>query len=73
MADLIRLKGGSGTVPTLQDREIAFSKDEKSLYIGTNDKNVKVGDEAWEKRIKALEDIAATINSRLDALENPSE
>lgn len=42
MADLIRIKGGSGNVPTLQDRELAYSKVEKALYIGTENGNVRL-------------------------------
>ena len=56
MADTIKIKGGNGSVPALQDREIAYSKDEKALYIGTENGNVKVGDANWEARIKAIED-----------------
>lgn len=56
MADLITIKGGSGNVPTLQDRELAVRKDTKALYVGINNENVKVGDAGWETRIKALED-----------------
>ena len=98
MADLIKIKGGTGSVPALQDRELAYSKDEKALYIGTNNTtngNVKVGDAGWESRIQLLEtkvqeleasiseletatkeyidDLMATINARLEILENPSE
>ena len=42
MADLIKIKAGSGNVPTLQDRELAYRKDEQALYIGTGDKNVRL-------------------------------
>lgn len=72
MADLIRIKGGSGDVPALQDRELAVKKkgQESELYCGVNGENVRlcgVGDIA---RIdKLIEDIIA----RLDALETPSE
>ena len=59
MADKIKIKGGNGEVPALENREIAYSKDERALYIGTNGTkggNVKVGDASWEARIKAIED-----------------
>ena len=69
MADLIKIKGGDGNTPKLQDREPAYNKQEKALYIGTEDENVKVGDAGWEGRIKALEVLSAQINARLDALE----
>ena len=55
MADKIKIKGGTGSVPALQDRELAYSKDEKTLYIGTTSGNVKVSDANWEARIQALE------------------
>jgi hypothetical protein len=58
MADLIKIKGGSGEVPKLQERELAYSKDNKSLYIGTEGGNEKVGDVAWEQRIANLEGMA---------------
>lgn len=81
MADLIKIKGGSGTVPTLQDRELAYSKDEKALYIGTANGNVKIAQESWGTDITSLkgkpeyyskaevDSLVATINARLDALE----
>ena len=70
MADKIQIKGGTGAVPKLSDREPAYSKDEKSLYIGTANGNVKVGDSGWEARITALENAIKDITARLDA---PSE
>lgn len=42
MADLIKIKAGSGNVPTLQDRELAYRKDEQALYIGTGEGNVRL-------------------------------
>lgn len=73
MADLIKIKGGNGNTPKLQDREPAYNKDEKALYIGTEDGNVKVGDAGWEQRINDLkvyvDGLVAGINARLDALE----
>ena len=43
MSDTIRIKGGKGNVPRLEDRELAYHKDEKALYIGTEDGNVSLG------------------------------
>jgi hypothetical protein len=84
MADLIQIKGGSGTVPTLQDKELAYSRDEKALYIGTPDGNVLVAKESWGTDIESLkskpdyytkaevDELIAGITVRLDAL-TPSE
>lgn len=58
MADVIKIKGGNGDAPELQERELAYSKDKKALYIGTNGGNEKVGDVAWEHRIANLEGMA---------------
>lgn len=58
MADLIKIKAGSGNVPTLQERELAYRKDEKALYIGTDDKN---------ERLCGAEDLSE-VNSRLDGI-----
>jgi hypothetical protein len=76
MADTILIKAGNGDVPTLKDRELAYRKDTRALYVGTGDQNVKVGDANWEDRIQALESKIAsieglinTINERLDALQ----
>lgn len=74
MADSIRIKAGKGSVPTLQDREIAYSKDEKAIYIGTPEGNVKLCDAELEARIKAyIDGLVANINARLDALHPPTE
>lgn len=76
MADLIRIKGGSGDVPTLQERELAYSKGEKALYIGTNGGNERLcGAEdinALNAEIEALRGLIESITARLDAL-TPSE
>ena len=64
MADLIKIKGGRGTTPTLQDRELAYNKDEQALYIGTENGNVKLcGAELFakiEEIIARLDEIAPT-------------
>lgn len=67
MADLIKIKGGSGDVPALQDREIAYSKSEKALYIGTKDGNVRLCGADDYGRIETL---ITEINERLTALES---
>lgn len=42
MDDTIKIKGGSGETPELQDRELGFNKNEMVLYIGTPDGNVRL-------------------------------
>ena len=42
MADLIKIKGGNGNVPELQDKELGYRKDEKALYIGTDNGNMRL-------------------------------
>lgn len=70
MADLITIKGGSGEVPALQDREIAFRKDEKALYIGTangNERLCGVGDiPALYEEIDRLKTQVEEIKARLE-------
>lgn len=80
MADLIQIKGGSGNVPTLQDREIAYSKDEKALYIGTSSGNVRLcGVEELVKiadiytKIDNITTQLGELQTRLEALETPTE
>ena len=66
MSDLIKIKGGTGNVPALQDREMAYSKDDKALYIGTNgtaNGNVKLCDANWEARIQELEEKIQALTS----------
>lgn len=76
MADLIIIKGGKGDVPQLQDKELGYSRDEKALYIGTANGNVKLcnADDIFTilshantltEHKKELDDI----KKRLDALE----
>lgn len=82
MADLIRIKGGTGNVPDLQDRELAIKKNgtESELYCGIGGENVRLcgaGDaariDALYTEIDSLKAIINTITARLDALEKPSE
>lgn len=83
MADLIKIKGGSGNVPTLQGREIAYSKDEQALYIGTANGNVRLcgandlqginsAIESINTEITKIKADIETINTRLAELA-PSE
>lgn len=55
MADKIQIRAGNKSgMPTLTDREIAYVRDEKSLYVGTPNGNVKIGGDL-ESRVAALE------------------
>lgn len=89
MADLIQIKGGSGDVPTLQDRELAIKKNgsESELYCGIGGVNVrlcgandKVLLDTLSVTVGSLQATIATINStieditaRLEELKTPSE
>ena len=77
MADIIKIKGGSGAIPTLQDRELAYSKTEKALYIGTENGNVKLvtamTDADVSDRLAQLSGQITNIIARVEALENPTE
>ena len=76
MADLIMIKGGSGDVPTLQDRELAYRKDEQALYIGSDGVNVRLCGandiSGLNTRLDALSQLITDIIARLDAM-TPSE
>ena len=69
MADLIKIKGGSGNVPTLQDRELAYKKGEKALYIGTDSENVRLCGAGDVAEINARTDlINADLSSRINLI-----
>ena len=42
MDDTIKIRGGSGKTPELQDKELGYNRDEKALYIGTPEENVRL-------------------------------
>ena len=71
MADTILIKAGNkSTMPSLRDREIAYCKDEKALYIGTTGGNVKLCDpEELSKKLTA--NAAAAQSSIADGAELP--
>ena len=74
MADTIQIKGGRGDVPRLADRELGYNKEEKALYIGTENGNVKLFGSSGtdhEARIAALETKVDDIIARLAELEKP--
>lgn len=61
MADKIYLRAGNAeNMPALADRELAFVRDEKALYIGTEEGNLKLADATMPQQIAALvEDVAS--------------
>lgn len=70
MADTIKIKGGSGAVPRLVDREIGYRNDEKALYIGTKEGNVRL---CGADDINELKQLIDDIITRLEALEQSEE
>lgn len=58
MADTILLRAGNKAgMPKLNDREIAYVRDEKTLYVGTPGGNARIGAEKVES-LPVLEDTA---------------
>ena len=56
MADTILLRGGNKAgMPQLNDREAAFCRDEKALYVGTPEGNVKLCTAFTEEKVARLE------------------
>ena len=70
MADLIKIKGGKGETPKLTNRELGYNEDEKALYIGTENGNVRL---CGADDISGIQALITDINTRLEALEKPSE
>ncbi len=75
MADLIKIKGGNGDVPTLQDRELAIKKNrnESELYCGIGGVNVRLCGANDNIRLDtlcatvgSLQTTIATINSTIE-------
>lgn len=63
MADLIQIKGGDSG-KALQDREIAYHRRERELYIGTPDGNVRLSSVFYaEYGVTAGEDIGAALQA----------
>lgn len=77
MNDKILIKGGSGDVPALTEKELAYRKDKMELYIGTNDGNVRLcgaGDKTeLENQIKTLKTALDAVSERITALEKSDE
>lgn len=79
MADSIIIKSGAlgnrSTMPALAEGELGYRTDEKALYIGTKEGNVRIGGggEAPDvsilvEEISALKTQIADIIARLDAI-----
>ena len=82
MADLIRIKGGTGDVPKLQDRELAIKKNgnTSALYCGIDGENVRLCSAADAANVDRFVGMVLdmrmelkNITTRLEKLENPSE
>lgn len=68
MADKIQIRAGNKNgMPKLTDREPAYVRDEKALYIGTPSGNVKIGGET-ESKLNALELIVEAHDEDIDDL-----
>lgn len=73
MADLIKIKGGNGAVPTLQERELGYSIDTGELYIGTSNGNKRLCGVEDSVKLAALENKIEEIIARLETPAEPSE
>lgn len=85
MDDTIKIRGGSGETPELQDRELGYNRNEKALCIGTPDGNVRLcgaGDISEAKEYadelilgakRYIDGLMVEVNKRLAALEKPEE
>lgn len=66
MADTIQLRAGNkNSMPVLLDREIAYVRDEKALYVGTPTGNEKIG-AALENAVASLESAMNTAIETFD-------
>lgn len=73
MSDLIKIKGGRGDVPALQDREIAYKKDEMALYVGTSNGNVLLCKANDVTKLAECEQRLNGCENRLNALEDKDD
>lgn len=65
MADTIHLRAGNEEkMPTLADREPAYVRDKKALYIGTPEGNVML---CTAETLKDVENLKKTIGEKLTA------
>ena len=66
MADKIQIRAGNKSgMPTLTDRELAYVRNEKALYVGTPTGNQKLCSGETEGKVSALEQTVATHGSTI--------
>ena len=73
MTDTIKIKGGKGNVPELEDREPGYSKDEEALYIGTKNGNVRLCGKQDSLRIEQNATKIEELSSQISALNGQIE
>ena len=78
MSDTIKIKGGTGDVPSLGDRELGYDKTNKILYIGHDGEgNVELCDPAKVERMYSiiieLSVAVDELKARINALHPPEE
>ena len=60
MADKIQIRAGNKSgMPTLTDRELAYVRNEKALYVGTSSGNQKLCSADTEGKVATLEQTVA--------------
>ena len=70
MADNIYLRAGrKAGMPNLADREPAFVRDEKALYIGTSAGNLKLCEAGTIDKVAELEESLAVLGETVEELE----
>ena len=78
MADKIQIRAGNKEgMPVLTNRELAYVKDESSLYVGTENGNVKLCSSETESKVATLEQTVSAqqeiLNSKLTATQMPAQ
>lgn len=69
--DSVQIFGGNKAgMPALRDRELGYCKDEKALYIGTANGNVRLCGADDSGRIDALETTTGTHTTQISSLQN---
>lgn len=74
MADNIYLPAGKKAgMPNLSDREPAFVRDEKALYIGTPDGNLKLCEAGTIDKVAELEEDLAVLEETVETLQGNTD